>query len=141
MLRDFKAFIARGNVLDLAVAVIIGGAFGAIVKSLTDDIIMPVVGALFGGLDFSGYFVRLGPIPAGYAGSPTSYAALKAAGVPLLGYGAFVTVAINFLILAFIIFLLVRAASRLIVKPAEAPAATPEDVLLLREIRDSLRVR
>ncbi len=141
MLNDFKTFVARGNVLDLAVAVIIGGAFGSIVKSLTDDIIMPVVGAIFGGLDFSGYFIRLGAIPANYAGSLTNYAALKAAGVPLLGYGAFVTVAINFLILAFIIFLLVRAASRLVTRPAESAAATPEDVLLLREIRDSLNRR
>ena len=141
MLQDFKAFIARGNVLDLAVAVIVGGAFGAIVKSLTDDIIMPVVGALFGGLDFSSHFVRLGPVPAGYAGPPASYAALKAAGVPLFGYGAFLTALLNFLILAAIIFLLVRAANPLFVKPAAAPDATPEDVLLLREIRDELRGR
>jgi large conductance mechanosensitive channel len=142
MLKDFKAFIARGNVIDLAVAVIIGGAFGAIVKSLTDDVIMPVIGSLTGGLDFSSHFVRLGPVPATYAGSPTNYAALKAAGVPLLGYGQFLTVAINFVILAFIIFLIVRAASRLVPKPEDKPAAaTPEDVLLLREIRDELKRR
>ncbi|BBE33146.1 large conductance mechanosensitive channel protein MscL [Sphingosinicella microcystinivorans] len=140
MLNEFKAFIAKGNVLDLAVAVIIGGAFGTIVTSLTQDVIMPVVGAIFGGLDFSSLFIRLGAVPEGYAGSMTDYAALKEAGVPMLGYGAFITAAINFLILAFIIFLLVRMANRLIPKKEEAPAAGPsEEVLLLREIRDSLK--
>jgi large conductance mechanosensitive channel len=135
----FRAFIAKGNVIDLAVAVIIGAAFGAIVVSLTGDVIMPVVGALFGGLDFSDYYVLLGPIPAGYAG-PKSYAALKAAGVPMLGYGAFITAALNFLILAFIIYLLVKWATRLMpAREAEAAAAPPEDILLLREIRDELR--
>src|SRR3954454_4889980 len=99
----FRAFIAKGNVLDLAVAVIIGAAFARIVSSLTDDIIMPVIGALFGGLDFSNYFIRLGPVPAGYGG-PMSYAGLKAAGVPMLGYGAFLTTAVDFLILAYIIY-------------------------------------
>jgi large conductance mechanosensitive channel len=140
MLREFRAFIARGNVLDLAVAVIIGAAFAAIVSSLTDDLIMPVLGRVLGGLDFSSYFVRLGEIPAGYAGSPTDYAALKKAGVPLLGYGAFVTAVIKFLILAFIIFLLVRAANRLIGRREDVEeAAIAEEILLLREIRDSLR--
>lgn len=141
MLREFRAFVARGNVLDLAVAVIIGAAFGTIVSSLTDDIIMPVVGAAFGGLDFSSYFVRLGPIPAGYAGSLTNYAELKEAGVPLLGYGQFVTVLVNFLILAFIIFLLVRTANKAMRRGEEAPAAPAEEVVLLREIRDALRTR
>lgn len=144
MLQEFRSFIARGNVLDLAVAVIIGAAFGKIVSSLTDDIIMPVVGAVFGGLDFSSYFVRLGAVPDGYSGSLTNYADLKAAGVPLIGYGQFITVAVNFLILALIIFMLVRFASKMIRKEAEAPAAPaapPEDVLLLREIRDELRKR
>jgi large conductance mechanosensitive channel len=140
MLNKFKAFIAKGNVLDLAVAVIIGGAFGTIVTSLTQDVIMPVVGAIFGGLDFSSLFIRLGAVPEGYAGSMTDYAALKEAGVPMLGYGAFITAAINFLILAFIIFLLVRMANRLAPKKEDAPAAGPsEEVLLLREIRDSLK--
>jgi len=138
MLREFRTFIARGNVLDLAVAVIIGAAFAAIVSSLTDDLIMPVLGQLLGGLDFSSYFVRLGDIPANYTGSPSDYAALKKAGVPLLGYGAFVTAVIKFLILAFIIFLLVRAANRLMGRREEADA-TAEEILLLREIRDSLR--
>jgi large conductance mechanosensitive channel len=138
MLRDFRAFIAQGNVMALAVAVIIGAAFGTIVKSLTDDIIMPVVGRLFGGLDFSSYFLVLGPVPSGYRGSMTNYEALKAAGVPLLGYGQFITTLVNFLILAFIIFLMVRATSRVIRDTVAAPA---EDVILLREIRDELRKR
>ena len=137
MLSDFRAFIAKGNVLGLAVAVIIGAAFGTIVTSLTDDIIMPVVGSIIGGIDFSSYFVRLGEVPAGYAGSLTNYEELKKAGVPLLGYGQFITVVVNFLILAFIIFLLVRAAAK-VMKEEEAAGPT-EEVLLLREIRDSLR--
>lgn len=137
MFSDFRAFIAKGNVLGLAVAVIIGAAFGTIVTSLTDDIIMPVVGAAIGGIDFSSYFVRLGEIPAGYTGSPTDYEALKKAGVPLFGYGQFVTTVVNFLILAFIIFLLVRTAAK--VMREEEAAAPPEEVLLLREIRDSLK--
>ena len=141
MLNEFKAFIARGNVLDLAGAVIIGGAFGKIVTSLTEDVIMPVLGKVFGGLNFSSYFITLGPVPANYAGLLTDYAALKKAGVPLLGYGEFITQAVNFVILAFIIFLLVKVANRLIDRKPEDPAATPEDVLLLREIRDELKRR
>jgi large conductance mechanosensitive channel len=148
MWKEFRTFIARGNVLDLAVGVIIGAAFGNITKSLTDDLIMPVIGAIFGGFDFSSYFVRLGPIPAGYAGSTSSYAALKAAGVPLFGFGAFITVVINFLILAFMVFLLVRFVNKAIAvvereeKVGEtAPAPEPEDVKLLREIRDALTTK
>ena len=141
MLREFRDFIARGNVLDLAVAVIIGAAFATITTSLTEDMIMPVVGALFGGLDFSSYFVLLGPVPAGYAGSVNDYAALKAAGAPVLGWGQFLTVVINFLILAFIIFLLIKAANKVIRKAEEAPAEDPAEVALLREIRDELRKR
>lgn len=148
MLKDFQSFIARGNVLDLAVGVIIGAAFGNITKSLTDDVIMPVIGAIFGGVDFSGYFLRLGPVPAGYTGSLSNYAALKEAGAPLLGFGQFVTVVINFLILAFIVFLLVRSVNRMMTRlekqKAEgtaAPAADPADVILLREIRDELKAR
>ena len=139
MLSEFKAFIAKGNVLDLAVAVIIGAAFGTIATSLTGDIIMPIVGAIFGGLDFSSHFVVLGPIPATYAGDPANYAALKAAGVPVLGWGQFLTVVINFLILAFIIFLLVRYANKLMKRGEEA--AGPTEVDLLTEIRDELRKR
>ena len=136
MLQEFKAFINRGNVLDLAVAVIIGAAFGKIVSSLTDDLLMPAIGAVFGGLDFSSYFIALGPIPAELAGS-TDYAALKKAGVPLFGYGAFLTQAVNFLILAFIIFVLVRAANKALKRAVDA--ADPADVVLLREIRDLLK--
>ncbi|HEY8591571.1 MAG TPA: large conductance mechanosensitive channel protein MscL [Sphingomicrobium sp.] len=139
MLREFRQFISRGNVLDLAVAVIIGAAFATITTSLTEDIIMPVVGALFGGLDFSSYFVRLGPVPDGYRGSLTDYAALKAAGAPVLGWGQFVTVVINFLMLAFIIFLLVRAANRATGRREDA--AGPTEIELLAEIRDELRRR
>jgi large conductance mechanosensitive channel len=138
MFSEFKAFIARGNVLDLAVAVIIGAAFATIVTSLTEDVIMPVIGAIFGGADFSNYFVLLS-VPAGYEGSTADYAALKAAGAAVIGYGAFVTALINFLILAFVIFLLVRTANRLIAKKEEAPAAGPSEVDLLSEIRDLLR--
>lgn len=139
MLKEFRDFVMRGNVLDLAVAVIIGAAFATITKSLTDDLIMPVVGALFGGADFSSWFVALGPIPADYKGSLTDYAALKAAGVPLFGYGAFVTAVINFLILAFVIFLLVRSVNRLMRKAPDAPAPDAEEIVLLREIRDALK--
>jgi large conductance mechanosensitive channel len=140
MLQDFRAFIAKGNVLDLAVAVIIGAAFAKIATSLTEDIIMPVVGAIFGGLDFSSYFTLLGPVPDGYKGSLRDYAALKAAGAPVLGWGEFVTVVINFLILAFIIFLLVKWATKMMRKREEAPGG-PSEVELLTEIRDELRKR
>lgn len=139
MLKEFRDFVARGNVLDLAVAVIIGAAFATITASLTDDIIMPVVGAIFGGLDFSSYFTLLGPIPSDYAGSPTDYAALKKAGVPILGWGQFLTVLINFLILAFIIFLIIRSANRMMRKKEDAPG--PTEVELLTEIRDELKRR
>jgi large conductance mechanosensitive channel len=111
MLREFRAFIAKGNVLDLAVAVIIGAAFAKIVSSLTDDIIMPIVGKMFGGLDFSSHFLLLGAVPPGYHGSMTDYAALKKAGAPVLGWGAFVTEVVSFVILAFIIFLMIKAAN------------------------------
>ena len=140
MLKEFRDFVARGNVLDLAVAVIIGAAFATITTSLTDDIIMPVVGAIFGGMDFSSYFVLLGPVPDGYSGSMTDYEALKAAGAPVLGWGQFVTVLINFLILAFIIFLIVRAANRMTTHGEQAPAG-PTEIDLLTEIRDELRSR
>lgn len=138
MFQEFKAFIAKGNVLDLAVAVIIGAAFGAIVTSLTGDIIMPIIGAIFGGADFSSHFILLS-VPDGYAGSMTDYAALKEAGAAMIGYGAFITAIINFVILAFVIFLLVRWATRLM-KKSEAPAG-PSEVELLTEIRDELRKR
>lgn len=137
MLSEFKAFIARGNVLDLAVGVIIGAAFGKIVSSLTDDVIMPVISWVTGGVDFSQKFVVLGAIPADYKGEMT-YAALKAAGVAMLGWGSFITAVINFLILAFVIFLIVRQANRLMPPPPAAPAG-PSEVDLLTEIRDALK--
>ena len=140
MLKDFRAFIAKGNVLDLAVAVIIGAAFDKIVSSLFDDIIMPIVGKVFGGLDFSSHFLLMGAVPADYHGSMTDYAALKKAGAPVLGWGEFVTQVVSFLILAFIIFLMVRWASKLMKKP-EAEAAGPTEVELLAEIRDELKRR
>ncbi len=140
MLSEFKAFIARGNVLDLAVAVIIGAAFGKIVTSLTEDVLMPVIGKIFGGLDFSSYFLVLGDVPEALRGS-TDYAALKKAGVPLLGYGEFITQAVNFLIIAFIIFLMIRSVNRMIAKPAEVAEAEAAEVALLREIRDELRAK
>ena len=140
MLKEFRDFAVKGNVIDLAVAVIIGAAFGKIVDSLVKDLIMPVVGRVFGGLEFSNYFVLLQPPPAGYNG-PMTYDALTKAGVPLLAYGNFITVAINFIILAFIIFWMVRQLSSVKKKidPATAAAPVPEDVLLLREIRDALK--
>lgn len=140
MLQEFKAFIARGSVLDLAVGVIIGAAFGKIVSSLTDDILMPLIGKVTGGMDFTNKFVMLGTVPADFKGSLSDYAALKAAGVPLLGYGSFLTAVINFLIMAFVIFLIVRQANRLMPPPEAAPAG-PSEVDLLAEIRDELKKR
>jgi large conductance mechanosensitive channel len=139
MLQEFKEFAVKGNVMDLAVGVIIGGAFGKIVDSMVGDLIMPVVGAIFGKLDFSSLFVVLGAAPPGVA---MTLDALKKAGVPVFAYGNFITVAVNFAILAFIVFMLVKQINRLKKEAPAAPAAapvTPEDVLLLREIRDSLK--
>lgn len=139
---EFKAFAVKGNVVDLAVGVIIGAAFGKIVDSLVKDIIMPLVGRVVGGLDFSNYFLMLASPPAGYNG-PMTYEALSKAGVPLLAYGNFITVALNFLILAFVIFVMVKQINRLRLSEPEpapaAPAPEPEDVKLLREIRDALK--
>jgi large conductance mechanosensitive channel len=137
MVQEFKDFAIKGNVMDLAVGVIIGGAFGKIVESVVGDLIMPVVGAAFGKLDFSNLFVVLGAVPPGTA---TTLDALKKAGVPVFAYGNFITVAVNFAILAFIIFLMVKQINRLKRQtPTPVPAVTPEDVMLLREIRDSLK--
>jgi len=139
MMSEFREFAVKGSVIDLAVGVIIGGAFGKIVDSLVKDLIMPVVGAIFGGLDFSQWFIMLRQPPASYTG-PMTYEALTKAGVPLFAYGNFITIAINFVILAFIIFLMVRAINRLKRKePPPAPAAPPEEIMLLREIRDALK--
>jgi large conductance mechanosensitive channel len=136
MLQDFKAFAIKGNVVDLAVAVIIGGAFGKIVDSLVQDIIMPIVGKIFGGLDFSNYYLGLN----GQDPHLTLAEAKKAGAV--FAYGNFITISLNFLILAFIIFQMVQVINRLKhaePAPAPAPTVTPEEVVLLREIRDSLK--
>ena len=140
MLKEFRAFIMKGNVLDLAVAVIIGAAFGKIVTSLTEDVIMPIVGKIFGGLDFSSHYVLLGQVPADYHGSMTDYAALKKAGAPVLGWGEFVTQVVSFVILAFIIFLMIKAANKAMRKGPDAPGG-PNEVELLTEIRDELKKR
>jgi large conductance mechanosensitive channel len=142
MVKEFKEFALKGNVMDLAVGVIIGGAFSTIVNSVVKDLIMPVVGVATGGLDFSNKFIRLGNIPASFKGNPDSYKDLQTAGVAVFGYGSFLTVLINFIILAFIIFLMVKFINNLRKPAAQEPAPpppTPEDVLLLREIRDSLK--
>lgn len=138
MLSEFRAFIARGNVLDLAVAVIIGAAFATITTSLTGDIIMPLVGALSGDVDFSNRFLLLGSIPETFEGNSGSYAELKEAGVAVIGWGQFVTVVLNFLMLAFIVFLIVRQANRLLRREEEYPRA-PSEIELLTQIRDELR--
>ncbi|WP_332774990.1 large conductance mechanosensitive channel protein MscL [Polaromonas sp.] len=138
MMQEFREFAVKGNVIDLAVGVIIGAAFGKIVESVVGDLIMPVVGAVVGKLDFSNLFVVMGSVP---PGTVMTLDALKKAGVPVLAYGNFITVAVNFAILAFIIFLMVKQINRLkrSQTPPAAPAAPPEDVVLLREIRDSLK--
>jgi len=140
MMQEFREFAVKGNVIDLAVGVIIGGAFGKIVDSVVGDLIMPVVGLVFGKLDFSSLFVVLGQVPAGTA---MTLDAMKKAGVPVFAYGSFITVAVNFAILAFIIFMMVKQINRLKRSEPAAPAPVaqppPEDVLLLREIRDSLK--
>ena len=140
IIKEFKEFAIKGNVIDLAVGVIIGGAFGKIVDSVVADLIMPVVGLVFGKLDFSNMFLVLGTAPEGTA---MTLDALRKAGVPVLAYGSFLTVAVNFIILAFIIFMVIKQINRLKREaPAPAPAAPapePEDIVLLREIRDSLK--
>lgn len=136
MMQEFKEFALKGNVMDLAVGVIIGAAFGKIVTSLVDDLIMPVVGKFTGGLDFSNLYVPLDEVPAGTA---PSLAAVREAGVPVLAWGNFVSILINFLILAFIIFQMVKFMNRLKREEPAVVAAPAEDVVLLREIRDALR--
>ena len=138
MMQEFKEFAMKGNVMDLAVGVIIGGAFGKIVEAVVADLIMPIVAFIMGGkLDFSGMFLVLGTVPEGTA---TTLDALQKAQVPVFAYGHFLTILVNFIILAFIIFVMVKQVNRLRKsEPPAAPAAPPEDVLLLREIRDSLK--
>jgi large conductance mechanosensitive channel len=138
MVQEFKEFAVKGNAMDLAVGVIIGGAFGKIVESIVGDLIMPLISRVVGQLDFSNMFVVLGNNP----NNLTSLAELKKAGIAVFAYGNFLTILVNFVILAFIIFMMVKQLNRLRTKEEEAPAAapeTPEDVLLLREIRDSLK--
>lgn len=136
---EFREFAIKGNVVDLAVGVIIGGAFGKIVDSMVNDVIMPIVGAVVGKIDFSNLFIVLGTAPAGIE---NNLAALRKAGVPVLAYGSFITIALNFAILALVIFVMVKQINRIKreapVAPAE-PAPTPEDIALLREIRDALK--
>ena len=135
MASEFKEFISKGNVMDLAVGVIIGGAFGKIVDSVVGDLIMPIIGS-FGNFDFSNLFVVLGDNPNGLA----TLAALKEANIPTLAYGNFITILINFIILAFIIFQMVKLVNKMKkAEPPPAPAATPDDILLLREIHDALK--
>ena len=139
MMQEFREFAVKGNVIDLAVGVIIGGAFGKIVDSVVADLIMPVVGLVFGKLDFSNLFIVLGNVP---QGTGTTLDAIKKAGVPVFAYGNFLTVAVNFVILAFIIFMMIKQINRLKREAPPAPAAPvapPEDIVLLREIRDSLK--
>lgn len=140
MTSEFKEFALKGNVMDLAVGVIIGGAFAKIVDSMVADLFMPIVGSVVGNLDFSSMFLVLGKVPAGTA---MVLADLKKAGVPVLAYGNFITIAVNFILLAFIIFMMVKQMNRL---KREAPPAIPavpalvaEEILLLREIRDNLK--
>ncbi len=136
MMQEFKEFALKGNVMDLAVGVIIGAAFGKIVDSLIKDIIMPVAGKILGNVDFSNLFVKLA---AGPEGVPQTYAELTKAGVPLLAYGNFITIVINFLILAFVIYWMVKTMNRMNKEAPPTPAATPDDIVLLREIRDALK--
>jgi large conductance mechanosensitive channel len=143
-IQEFKQFAINGNAVDLAVGVIVGAAFGKIVDSIVKDLIMPFVGAIFGGFDFSNLFIALKAMPEGV---PMTLDALRAANIPVFAYGSFITVAINFIILAFIIFVMVRQINRLkdavsaaeTAAPPPAPPAPPEDIVLLREIRDSLK--
>ncbi len=133
---EFREFAVKGNVIDLAIGVIIGAAFGKIVDSMVNDMIMPIVGRFTGGLDFSNYFIALAAIPAGV---PQTLEAVKKAGVPVIAWGNFANIVINFAILAFIVFMMVKQFNKL--KRDAPPAATPEDIVLLREIRDSLKQR
>jgi large conductance mechanosensitive channel len=137
VLKEFREFAVKGNVVDLAVGIIIGGAFGKIVDSLVNDIVMPVISSLLGGkIDFTNLFIVLGNVPDGV---PRTFDALKKAGIPIFAYGNFITISINFILLAFVIFQMVKVVNRIRSAEAPPPAVTPEDVLLLREIRDSLQ--
>jgi large conductance mechanosensitive channel len=137
VLKEFREFAVKGNVVDLAVGIIIGGAFGKIVDSLVNDIVMPVISYLLGGkIDFTNLFIVLGNAPDGV---PRTFDALKKAGIPIFAYGNFITISINFILLAFVIFQMVKMVNRIRSAEAPPPAVTPEDIILLREIRDSLQ--
>jgi large conductance mechanosensitive channel len=137
VLKEFREFAVKGNVVDLAVGIIIGGAFGKIVDSLVNDIVMPVISSLLGGkIDFTNLFIVLGSVPDGV---PRTFDALKKAGIPIFAYGNFITISINFILLAFVIFQMVKMVNRIRSAEAPPPAVTPEDIILLREIRDSLQ--
>lgn len=137
MMKEFRAFAVRGNVIDLAVGVIIGGAFGKIVDSLVNDIMMPLISTLLGGrIDFTNLFIVLGTVPDTV---PRTFDALKKAGIPIFAYGNFITISINFILLAFVIFQMVKIINRIRDEEPKPIPPTPEDVLLLREIRDSLK--
>lgn len=139
MMQEFRDFTVKGNVMDLAVGVIIGGAFGKIVDSLVKDIIMPLIGKVIGNVNFTEMFIQLSP-PAKAIEGPVTYESLTKAGASLLAYGNFLTILINFIILAFVIFQMIKMVNRLKgPTPAAAPAVTPEDIILLREIRDNLK--
>ena len=137
VLKEFREFAVKGNVVDLAVGIIIGGAFGKIVDSLVNDIVMPVISSLLGGkIDFTNLFIVLGNVPDGL---PRTFDALKKAGIPIFAYGNFITISINFILLAFVIFQMVKVVNRIRAAEEPPPAVTPEDIILLREIRDSLQ--
>ena len=137
MMNEFRAFAVRGNVVDLAVGVIIGGAFGKIVDSLVNDIVMPLISNLLGGrIDFTNLFVILGTVPENV---PRTFDALKKAGVPIFAYGNFITISINFVLLAFVIFQMVKIINKIRDEESKPAAPTPEEILLLREIRDGLK--
>lgn len=137
MMADFKAFAVRGNVVDLAVGVIIGGAFGKIVDSLVNDIVMPLISTLLGGrIDFTNLFIVLGTVPDNV---PRTFDALKKAGIPIFAYGNFITISINFILLAFVIFQMVKIINKIRDEEPKPTPPTPEDIVLLREIRDSLK--
>ncbi len=137
MMKEFRAFAVRGNVVDLAVGVIIGGAFGKIVDSLVNDIVMPLISTLLGGrIDFTNLFIVLGTVPDNV---PRTFDALKKAGIPIFAYGNFITILINFILLAFVIFQMVKIINRIKDEEPKPMSPTPEDIVLLREIRDSLK--
>ena len=139
IMKEFRAFAVKGNVIDLAVGVIIGGAFGKIVDSLVNDIVMPLISTLLGGrIDFTNLFIVLGSVPDNV---PRTFDALKKAGIPIFAYGNFITISINFILLAFVIFQMVKIVNKIRLQDEEPKAKppTPEDILLLREIRDGLK--